>query len=1005
MYFVRNPGPSRPTTGPDQERTFAMIPSVPSAQCQAPRTRRSNAACALLESLEPRLLLTGSYIPAYLEGPWNLAGLTKSGYFTFDDVSQITAGQWTSQDGATSQIITGTGSAFTLDITGAVGLTLQSALPGATISANTAATGIISATRDVVALTETLDGTPIVGGLDLLVNHAGAFTIADFMGTWTIAGADFRGTVTLDAFGHVTGGSLTREANQHTAAITAGTATLNANGTGTLALSTRFSGADSDLATVALDITMNAAKDVVVANNANIGQPAVPAGTGPAHLTLLVKSAGIYGRADVAGVTWTLAGALGAGTLTLSSGGNISGTLHGTDGFTWALSGSYTMGSTGTIATGLNAAHGGTVNHYTLTGAMNGARNLLALDRTVANSATDSSLMVLISPANHRPTELPVALWPQIAYHASNITVDYSGLVTVTGAKDVDRDPLTFLITAVPTSSGMMTLTHGPLTTTVVPGATVMVAGDTLSWSPSASAVGLVDAFSVQASDGTISAANATQININTRPIAVVSAKATVATALESRAGTSTGDGKIQIQRSGGDQTRPLTVTLDIAGTAGQGVNYRLLAPDGVTVLTGDSPVVVIPAGKSGVQLTVAPVDDQGVDPTLSVLVTVAPDPNATSSAYAPALHRTAEVDVIDGSPRVTIAPGARAITEGVGGVNAFILTRAPAPGGRLAGTLTVGLTYAGTFDTASHLTAPAAITFLAGETRKVVTLSTTDNHIADPTQTLIATVGGTGFFATGTGSATVNVLDASPVVSIAPINSTALEAHPSTNPGRFTIRRTGSTTDAMTVDFTTSSGGTFGTLGTNYVLTDASGNALTNSVIIPVGRSGIIVTLTPLDDGANDPTLRATLTLEPDATPTYHVGTPGQVTIAIRNNDRPPTVALPTTILGTTFNTALTLGYDQLVTLMGAALAPGETHGVLQFKVTAALAGTLQIRYAGGTAAVMAPVGTLFSPGDTLIWTPPLNAFLAVYDAFSLTAQDGTLAAAVSTRFRIAVA
>jgi hypothetical protein len=480
-----------------------MTFAPPSAQRHMRHTRRSHRSQAVFEAFEPRILLSSTYIPSYLEGDWSLAGLTKTGTLTFDDVSQVTAGTWTSQDGNTSLIVTGTASAFSIDLAGDVGLSLRSAIPGATVSTDISATGVISATRDFIALTEFSDGNPAAGGLDLLVNHAGDFSIADLAGTWTIAGADYRGTITLDALGHVIRGTLTRESNQKSASISGGAATLNADGTGTLAFGTRFTGADSDLATVALDITLNSAKDVAVAGNANIGRPAVPTGTGPASFTLLVKSAGIYTRSDVAGVTWTLAGSLGAGTLTLSSGGNISGTLHGTDGFNWNLSGSYSISSSGKITTRLNASHGGTTNHFTFTGAMNQAKNLLVLDRTVARADGDSSLLVLVSPANHRPTELATARWPEIAYHASSLTIDYGELVAVTGANDLDRDPLTFLITAVPTSSGMMTLTHGPLTTEVVPGATVIVPGDTLDWFPAASASGIVDAFSVLASDGT----------------------------------------------------------------------------------------------------------------------------------------------------------------------------------------------------------------------------------------------------------------------------------------------------------------------------------------------------------------------------------------------------------------------------------------------------------------------------------------------------------------------
>ena len=145
-------------------------------------------------------------------------------------------------------------------------------------------------------------------------------------------------------------------------------------------------------------------------------------------------------------------------------------------------------------------------------------------------------------------------------------------------------------------------------------------------------------------------------------------------------------------------------------------------------------------------------------------------------------------------------------------------------------------------------------------------------------------------------------------------------------------------------MDFTTSSGGTNGTLGTNYQLTDATGNALTTSVVIPAGQNDVGVTLTPIDDGFNDPTLQATITMHADSGPTYHIGKAGQITINIRNNNRQPIVANGAVAQNTTVNTALTLTYSQLATLMGAALAPGETHGVLRLKVTAEPRGTLQI-------------------------------------------------------------
>jgi hypothetical protein len=141
------------------------------------------------------------------------------------------------------------------------------------------------------------------------------------------------------------------------------------------------------------------------------------------------------------------------------------------------------------------------------------------------------------------------------------------------------------------------------------------------------------------------------------------------------------------------------------------------------------------------------------------------------------------------------------------------------------------------------------------------------------------------------------------------------------------------------------------------------------------------------------------------DSGPTYHIGAAGQITINIRNNNRQPIVANGAVAQNTTVNTALTLTYSQLATLMGAALAPGETHGVLRLKVTAEPRGTLQIIPGGIGAPVSAPVGTFIDAGDTLVWTPPIGAHGRTLKAFSLTAWDGTLRAALNSQFSVTIA
>ncbi len=968
----------------------------------AKRARTKKACQALMETMEPRLLLSGTYLVGDITGTWSLAGLDKAGALTFNGTGGITAGSWTNQDGSpVTQVVPGINSVDTVGSGGAVGLTLTTVPTGGTVNTTTTLTGTINATKDVVALNDESTVGPLttINGLELLVQHNGTFATADLAGTWNIAAQDLRGTVTINAQGHITGGQVYLETNQQETKITGGTANLNVDGTGALSITTGFTGANSAFGTLTLGITMNTAKDTLVANDSTIGQAGAPA-----EMAVLLKSSGTYKPADIIGTTWTLSSAQGAGTFTFMTGGKVSGTITKNDGTTAIISGNYTLGGNGTLITNLTETSGGTVRKLSLFGAVDRSKNLIALDRGIQNPQNQgSSLTILTNASNHAPTERALAVLPQSAFQATSVSIDYPTLLAATSANDLDKDPLSCLITDAPAAAGTLSITHDSVTVPVVPGTTLMVEGDTLTWTPAAGDTGQVDAFSVIASDGTVTAANPTQIVISTSAIAVVSAVSKGGNVLEADAGTSKGRGSIVITRAGGDQSQPLTVTLGVSGDAQQGVNYNLIAPDGHTIISAATATVTIPAGQNSVTLTLVPLQDNVVDPTLHVAVTVLADPDAVSPFYTPSAHAAAHVDVIDGDPLVTITDVGPTILEGAQNVRTFIITRLPAQGGNINGSLTVNLAYSGTFDVADDLTAPASVTFGPGEVKKVVTLSTTDDGVAETGQTLIATISGTGFAGTGT-SATVHVIDASPVVGITAVKSVALEAQPATKFGEFIIHRTGSTVLPLTVDFSTAAGGDFGTQGTHYILTDASGNTLTTSVVIPANSANVEVILTPIDDFANDPTLNATVTLQPDATPSYHIA-PNFTTgvVEIINNNRFPTIANNRVTESTTLNTALSLSFDQLVSLIGASLATGETNGTLQLEVTASLAGTLQVIPSGGIQTA-AGVGTVLSAGDVLIWTPPTGLRASHLPAFTLSAVDGVLQSLHSSLFLVSI-
>ena len=970
--------------------------------------RRDRYQRALVEALETRVLMSGSYAVTDFMGTWGLGGLNKAGNITSGGDGTITAGQWTNQSGPPPTDVIFPGSTYSIQSGGSVNMTLLTQPDGVGDPVTTSLAGSMNATKDLIALNEETLGAgnavTSVNGLDLLVDHSGTFQLSDVAGTWNIAAQDFRGTVTVNASGHITGGQIFLESNQKVANVTGGTATLNADGTGTLSFTTAFTGANAAFASEDLAITMDNSKDLAVGNSADIGQPLSAPATGnvPAELTVLVKNSGVYAKSDILGTPWTIAGAQGAGTITFTAKGAVTGSLTRNDGTTVTISGNYQLGGNGTVIINLTFTRaGGGVTHESLFGTVNRSKNTIALDRAIQNGDLSSSLTVLVNPANHAPTERAKIVWPTSAFQQSAVTFDFPTLTSQASVHDLDNDTLAYTITNVNSANGVLTITHLGVTTVVQAGVTEMVAGDTLTWVPSATAAGEVEAFDFKATDGTASAANATQVFVPTSALAIVTATAKKGTALEALAGSAKGDGTIQIQRSGGDMTSALTVTITVGGTAHQGVNYDLLDPTNATISTSTA-TITIPAGQSSVLLTVVPVQDNAVDPTLDIAVTVDADPNTASPSYLPSVHPTGHVALFDSDPTVTIVPRQPSVLEGQQGQPAFIITLLPAQGASLTGSTTVHLNYSNSTFNIANLIAPSQVVFGPGDVKKVVTISTTDDGIADPLTQIVADISGSGF-AVGTGDASINVIDAAPTVSIVAKKKTAIEGQPGSGDGEFIIHRSGSTANPLTVDLSTASGGDYGTLGTNYTLTDASGNSLTNTVVISAGVSDEAITVTPIDDHKNDITLRAQVTLAADSGPSYRVGN-SLATVLILNDDRFPTLQNHLITETTQKNTTLDLTFDQLVSATGAALNPGDTNGTLQLEVEKSLTGHLRLIPNGQTQSTAAVAGTIIAEGDTLEWTPPTGVQNVSLKAFTLAAVDGTVTSLGSALFTVSV-
>lgn len=119
-----------------------------------------------------------------------------------------------------------------------------------------------------------------------------------------------------------------------------------------------------------------------------------------------------------------------------------------------------------------------------------------------------------------------------------------------------------------------------------------------------------------------------------------------------------------------------------------------------------------------------------------------------------------------------------------------------------------------------------------------------------------------------------------------------------STTAGLFTFTRTGDTTNALTVNFTT--GGT-ATSGSDY-LTPAS--FATNSIEIPAGQSSVSIAISAIDDNEVEVVENVSVTL--NASANYTVGSTNAATVTINDNDA-PAVTLISQIQGS--GTAATAG------------------------------------------------------------------------------------------------
>jgi hypothetical protein len=257
--------------------------------------------------------------------------------------------------------------------------------------------------------------------------------------------------------------------------------------------------------------------------------------------------------------------------------------------------------------------------------------------------------------------------------------------------------------------------------------------------------------------------------------------------------------GQFTLTRTGGGTSVPLTVHLDISGTAGNGVDYVKRSTN-----------ATIPAGSSTLSIPIVPIDDSIAEESETVIFSILP-----AASYAKTPNESATVTILDNElPVVSVGKDVSFVSEnGADAVDALFTVRRL---GSLASSLTVNLATSGTATSGvDYLAFPATLTIFAGDDDEGIRLVTLADLNVENNETVTLTVlpdtvvaGQKPKYNVGTPSAaTVTILDSSPPPTVTINNASALEGNTKGGNAIFTVRLSGSSINTVTVDWNTFTG------------------------------------------------------------------------------------------------------------------------------------------------------------------------------------------------------
>jgi subtilisin family serine protease/subtilisin-like proprotein convertase family protein len=319
-----------------------------------------------------------------------------------------------------------------------------------------------------------------------------------------------------------------------------------------------------------------------------------------------------------------------------------------------------------------------------------------------------------------------------------------------------------------------------------------------------------------------------------------------------------------------GNLSSALTVNYTLAGTATLGSDYNDPSLGQATFAAGaDKATIMLPTK-----------DDLFSDPSETIITTITAPIGYTISG-----PDTATATIIDNDLGTLTLVKTTDGNEAGSVSSVFTLTRT----GDLSSALTVNYTLAGTATLGSDYNDPSLgqATFAAGADKATIMLPTTDDSVADPSETIITTITApVGYTISGPDTATATIID-NDLGTLTLVKTTDGKEASSVS-SVFTLTRTGDLSSALTVNYTLA--GT-ATLGSDY--NDPSLGQAT----FAAGADKATIMLPTTDDSVVDPseTIITTIT----APVGYTISGPDTATATIIDNEDLGTLTLVKTTDG----------------------------------------------------------------------------------------------------------